>query len=120
MDSHTDTQKYKPGVTANGDKLPIRFNTSVDAWAGGARERGDSMLQEADARKLFYKEIQIMVQLDEFIFIYGGIAKTVREKVSKQKLIKYLLGRNPHWNATIFDTIYWDSVGECLDKMPAT
>ena len=97
-------------MTATGNKLSIRLNAAVYDWIGGARERGESMIQGVKTRQFFYKEIQIMVQLDDSIFIDGGIAKTMREKISKQKLIKHLFGQNSHWNATIFDTIDWDSV----------
>ena len=70
-------------MTAKGNNISIRLNTVVDIWEGEVRERGDSTLQGEETTQFFYKESQIMVQLDDSRFIYGSIARTAREKISK-------------------------------------
>ena len=120
VDSHIETRQYKDGATPKGDKYSIRLNKSVDAWAGEAREWGEALLQGDESQQYFYSESQVIVQLPDLNYIYGNIASAVREVLTKDKMIKYLLARNPHWTQQIFDTIDWESMELCLGKMKDT
>ena len=96
VDSHIKTRQYKDGATPNGDKYSIRLNKSVDAWAGEAIEWGEALIQGDESPQYFYSESQAIVQLPDLNYIYGNIASAVREELTKDKMIKYLLPRNPH------------------------
>ena len=120
VDSYIETRQYKDGAKPKGDKYSIRLNKSVDVWAGEAREWGEVLLQGDESPQFFYPESRVIVQMPDFRYIYENIASKVREELTKDKLIKHLLVKNPHWTKTGFDTIDWESMGLCLGKMKDT
>ena len=93
-DSHIERWVYKSGARPCGNKYSIRLNKMVDIWAGGAREWGDTILQGVQTEQFFYPENQVMVQLKNR-YIYGNIINAVREDITKDRIITYLLGKIP-------------------------
>ena len=58
-----------------------------------------------------------MVKIQNNKLIYGDIQKWVTEAITQEKMIKYLWGKNPHWNDSIFDSIDWKAVEGCMKKL---
>ena len=65
---------------------------------------------------IFYPDAGVMVKMQKQGLIYGDIQKWVTEEITQDKIIKYLWGKNPHWNDTIFDSIDWKAVEACMKK----
>lgn len=66
--------------------------------------------QDCTCPHFFYTESGVMVQIHTHSIIYGDIQNWVTEEITQNKLIKYLWGKNPHWNDNIFDSILWKVV----------
>ena len=58
-----------------------------------------------------------MVQLPNKGCVYRDICRWVAEEINQHQIIKYLWGKNPHWNDTIFESIDWQAVESCMTKM---
>ena len=116
---HIDTKVYKEGTKPKGDTLSIRLNMEMDTWVEDARKWGHTILQADETEQFFYPENTVLVKIGNN-YLYGNIIEQVRESISKQALTKYLMGKHPHWNEHIFQYIDWDSIGLCLNKLPAT
>ena len=64
----------------------------------------------------FYPGVRVMVKIQNNKLIYGDIQKWVTEAITQEKMIKYLWGKNPHWNDSIFDSIDWKAVDGVHEK----
>ena len=51
-----------------------------------------------------------MVQMHTHSLVYEDIQKRVTDEIMQNNLKKYLWGKNPHWNDTIFDSIDWKAM----------
>lgn len=62
----------------------------------------------------------MMMKLRESGLICGGISKVTRDEISKEKLMTYLMRKNPHWTETISGTMDWDTIFFCMSKISPT
>ena len=58
-----------------------------------------------------------MVKLQNDRFIYGDICRWVTEEINQDNILKYMFGKNRHWNQAIFDSIDWKAMESCMQKM---
>ena len=112
VDSHIEGRVFKDGVKPKGDEFSIRLNTVVDGWAGIARAQHRGVYSQH-----LYPESEVMVQRANKCFINGRVGDVVTTDINKEKMLKFLWGKNMHWNEAIFDSIDWDAIGTCMKKM---
>ena len=61
-----------------------------------------------------------MVQRANKVLINGKVGEVVTDDINKDKMFKYLWGKNKHWNDDIFDSIDWEAIGASMKKLAAT
>ena len=52
-----------------------------------------------------------MVKTAASLLTYGNIKLRITEEILQEGIIKYLMGKNPHWTEEIFETVDWEAVG---------
>ena len=114
VDSHIEGKIFKEGTQPKGDKYSIRLNTVVDGWAGIAREQ-----YAGSYPQYLYPESGVMVQCASKVLINGKVGGVVTDDINKDKMFKYLWGKNKHWNDDIFESIDWEAIGASMKNMAA-
>ena len=103
VDSHIEGKVYKEGVEPNGDEFSIRLNTVADDWAGKARTSHSGQYPQ-----YFYPDGVVMVEMGDGTLINGDIGNVITDYITRDPMIKFLMGKNPHWNEEIFaSSIDW-------------
>ena len=100
VDSHIEGKVFKEGVEPKGDEYSIRLNTVVDEWAGKARTS-----QSGQYPQYLYPDGVVMVKTGNGRIINRNIGKTVTDYINQGPMIKFLIGKHPHWNEEIFTSI---------------
>ena len=70
--------------------------------------------------QVWYEESQVMVKLQDSRFVYRDIRKQVNSYISKVGFIKYIMGKNPHWNESMFHMVDWTGMKACMGKLKET
>ena len=109
VDSHIEGKVFKEVVEPKGDEYSIRLNTVADEWAGNARKAHTGIYPQ-----FLYPEGVVMVEKGDGTLINGDIGKVMTESITRDPMIKFLMGKNPHWDVDIFQSIDWRAMEACM------
>ena len=88
----------------------------MDEWEGNERERIEEKLMEEESPQFFYNESKVMVESNNVL--YGNISKVMKEEFTRYKIRQYLMAKNKKWTRNIFNSIDWDTMGACMERLP--
>lgn len=112
VDSHIECKVYKEGAQPNGDEYYIMLNKVVDGWAGTARA-----IHMRHYPHYLYIEGFVTVRRSNDMLIYGDLDKVVTDDINRNLMSKYLWGKIPHWNNSMFESIDWHAIETCMNKL---